>query len=211
MPKDDTTQLQAILDLAALGNDDAYDQLITQVSSRLFKLTRKMLKGYPQLRRWEESDDVFQTVAIRLQRSLRNLNPDTVRAFFGLATVEIRRSLIDLIRHHFGPEGTAANHHSDILGGSSDDGGILPNEPADTHTHKPETMEAWTRFHSSVDELPVDEREVFHLVWYGGLQQKEIATLLDISIPTVKRRLRSARLCLHGALDGKSPLSEEQH
>jgi RNA polymerase sigma factor (sigma-70 family) len=208
MPKDDTTQLQAILDLAARGNDEAYDQLIGRASERLLKLTRKMLRRYPQLRRWEDSDDVFQTVAIRLQRSLHNLKPESVHQFFGLATVEIRRSLIDLIRHHFGPEGAAAKHHSDVLGESSGDGGLLQNEPADNL--KPETIDAWAQFHRSVEELPVDQSEVFHLVWYGGLEQKEIADLLGISVSTVKRRFRSARLCLFDALDGESPLSEEQ-
>jgi RNA polymerase sigma factor (sigma-70 family) len=208
MPKDDTIQLQAILDLASQGNEEAYDQLIGLASNRLLKLTRKMLKNYPQLRRWEESGDVLQAVAIRLQRSLKNLKPETVREFFGLATVEIRRSLIDLIRHHFGPEGIAANHHSNLGKGVSDENKILQNEPIDNH--QPESMEAWVRFHESVEELPDNHREVFQLVWYAGLEQKEIASLLEISVPTVKRRFRSARLNLYNALEGESPLSEEK-
>ncbi len=143
-----------------------------------------------------------------LDRSLHNLKPESVREFFGLATVEIRRSLIDLIRHHFGPEGAAAKHHSDVLGELSGDGGVLQNQPADNL--KPETIDAWTRFHQSVEELPVDQSEVFHLVWYGGMEQKEIADLLGISVSTVKRRFRSARFQMFSAMDGESPLSEEQ-
>jgi len=46
-------------------------------------------------------------------------------------------------------------------------------------------------------------------VWYGGLGQAEIASLLGVSVPTVKRRMRSARLYLFDALDGESPLSDE--
>ncbi len=207
MPQDNTTQLQAILDLAARGNDDAWHQLIDQASQRLFRLTRKMLNSYPQLRRWEDSDDIFQTAAIRLQRSLSSLQPESVRQFFGLAAVEIRRSLIDLLRHHFGPEGAAKNHHSDAAGGTSDNGGALGKQSA--NTGKPDSFHTWTQFHKSVGELPSELREAFHLVWYGGLGQAEIASLLGVSVPTVKRRMRSARLYLFDALDGESPLSDE--
>ena len=93
-----------------------------------------------------------------------------------------------------------------MLGGSSDDG-VLRNQPADSLP--PETFEAWTRFHQAAEQLPDEQREVFHLVWYGGLPQREIASLLGVSIPTVKRRLRSARLLLHAALQGESPLVGE--
>ena len=207
MPQDDTTQLQAILDLAARGNDDAWHQLIDQASQRLFRLTRKMLNAYPHLRRWEDSDDIFQTAAIRLQRSLSQLQPESVRQFFGLATVEIRRSLIDLIRHHFGPEGGAANHHSDAQGAFSNDGGALDRFPAENSQSG--WIGAWERFHRAVGELPDEPREVFNLVWYAGLPQQEVASLLDISVPTVKRRMRTARLYLFDAMDGESPVAQE--
>ncbi len=85
---------------------------------------------------------------------------------------------------------------------------VLANSTADNL--KPESIDAWARFHRSVEELPVDQCEVFHLVWYGGMEQKKIADLLGISVSTVKRRFRSARVCLFDALDGESPLSEEQ-
>lgn len=75
-----------------------------------------MLGKYPNLRRWEQTDDVFQNAAIRLRRSLKKVNPDFPRNFFGLATVDIRRTLIDLCRHHFGPQGAAGKYQSNIKG-----------------------------------------------------------------------------------------------
>ena len=165
-----TTQLQVLLDLAASGDDDAYGELIARASDRLLKLTRKMLRNYPHLRRWEQTDDVFQNATIRLYRSLQNLKPDSVRSFMGLATLEIRRSLIDLIRHHFGPEGAAGKHHSEVVGESSGDGGVLKNIPA--HAGEPDSLQSWAQFHEAVDQLPEEEREVFQLAWYGGVQQE---------------------------------------
>lgn len=42
---------------------------------------------------------------------------------------------------------------------------------------------------------------VMHLTYFGGLAQDEIAALLDVSIPTVKRDLRFARAWLLKALE----------
>ena len=113
-PEDQLAQTQFLLDQAARGDEQAYDDLLNRASDRLLKLTRKMLRRYPNLRRWEQTDDVFQNAAIRLHRSLKKVKPDSARSFYGLATVEIRRTLIDLCRHHFGPEGAAGKYQSDI-------------------------------------------------------------------------------------------------
>ncbi len=203
-----TTQLQSILDSASRGDDSAYDELIARASGRLHTLTKKMLKNYPHLRRWEQTDDVFQNAVLRLHRSLSEVKPDSVHGFFGLAATQIRRTLIDLARHHFGPEGQHAKHHTDGDGIAADEqGGVLLDAP--DRTNEPETLEAWARFHQAVERLPAAERETFELVWYGNMAQKEIAALLGISVPTVKRRWRIARLRLAEALEENTPLAEE--
>lgn len=177
-PAGNTTQLQALIELAAAGDNEAYGDLIAQASERLLKLTRKMLRGFPRLRRWEATDDVFQTAALRLYRSLSDARPASVREFFGLAALQIRRTLLDLARHHYGAEGHAVKHHTDV------EGVELHQQAASG----PESLDDWVRFHEAVGELPEAEREVFQLVWYGGMSQQEIASLIGISIPTVQRR-----------------------
>jgi RNA polymerase sigma-70 factor (ECF subfamily) len=206
--EDNATQTQALLNLAAEGNEEALDRLITRASERLLKLTRRMLRTYPQLRRWEQTDDVFQNAVIRLHRSLKKVKPDSARNLFGLAALEIRRTLIDLCRHHFGPEGAAGRYQSDIQG-RSDDGndGVLQHEP--DRQEDAESLATWSRFHEAVESLPEDEREVTHLVWYGGLTQAEVASVLGISVPTVKRRWYRARLQLHNSMEGQMPPIEE--
>lgn len=199
-PEDQVTQTQFLLDRAATGDAQAYGELIARVSGRLLKLTRKMLRKYPKLRRWEQTDDVFQNATIRLDRSLRKVKPDSPRNFFGLATLEIRRALIDLCRHHFGPEGAAGKYQSDIDGDK--DGGILRNEP---DRHALESLEIWSQSHEAVERLPDDERELMHLVRYGGMKQAEAAAVLGVSVPTIKRRWYRARLRLHAIMDGQVP------
>ena len=113
MTEGNTTQLQRYLDLLRAGDEQARDALIQHSCERLMRLTRKMFKGYPRLRRWEQTDDVLQNALMRLHRSLAEIRPESVPQFLGLAATQIRRSLIDLTRHHFGPEGYAARHHTD--------------------------------------------------------------------------------------------------
>jgi RNA polymerase sigma factor (sigma-70 family) len=74
------------------------------------------------------------------------------------------------------------------------------DDPADT-THEPVRLADWTDFHRKVESLPDQEREVFDLVWYQGMSQAEAADVLQVSVPTIKRRWLSARLRLQTVLD----------
>lgn len=194
-PHGNTTQLQTLLDRAAAGDESAYGDLIAQAADRLLRLTGKMLRNYPHLKRWEQTDDVFQRAALRLHRSLGEVQPASPREFFGLATTQIRRTLIDLARHHFGPHGQAAHHHSDA-GRAAGDGTAEPAGHGSAADGRPESLAEWAEFHATIDSLPDDEREAFSLVWYGGVTQRDAAQLLGVSERTVLRRLHQARTLL---------------
>lgn len=57
---------------------------------------------------------------------------------------------------------------------------------------------------SQLEALDARCGHVMHLAYFGGFDQKEIAGLLDVSVPTVKRDLRFARTWLLKALgDGR--------
>jgi len=180
-----TTKLQHWLTLARQGDVDVRNQVVTHVCERLRLLTRKMLRGYPTVKRWSETDDVLQNAMLRLHRSLSEVQPESPRQFYGLATTQIRRELIDLARHFNGPEGIGANHHTD-------DGKICEANPG----AEPENLESWTEFHQAVEALPDDQRDVVSLLWYEDLSQPEAAEVLGISLATLKRRWQMARLAL---------------
>ncbi len=203
-----TTQLQTLLDRAGKGDETAYGDLIAKAADRLLHLTRKMLRNYPHLRRWEQTDDVFQRAGMRLYKSLGEVRPASPREFFGLATTQIRRTLIDLARHHFGPHGQAAHHHSDD-GNRTDDRRDGPVEHAAAPTAQPETLFEWAEFHEAVEALPDDEREAFCLVWYAGVTQRDAGELLGVSERTVLRRLHQARVRLAKQLEQLSPTDRE--
>jgi RNA polymerase sigma-70 factor (ECF subfamily) len=200
---DSTTQIQLRLDRLRAGDESARDELLTIACERLRHLTHKMLRDYPGVRRWEQTDDILQNAALRLCRALKDVRPESVRSFLNLAAVQVRRELIDLARHYDGPEGPGRHHQSQA---GTEDSGAAPG-PLDTptDTNDPARLAAWTEFHHTVEALPEAEREVFNLLWYQGLSQSEAATLLGVTERVAKHRWRSARLKIHRMLGGRLP------
>jgi RNA polymerase sigma factor (sigma-70 family) len=197
-----TDEARDLLDRLRSGDASARDRLIELAQERFVVLARAMLRRYPHVRRWEETDDLLQAALLRLHRSLAEVRPEGVVHFDNLAASQIRRELIDLARRYHGPEGLAAHHHTD----GADPAGRLEQVPSGSG--RPETVEGWAAFHEAVGRLPDEEREVFDLLWYRGLTHAQAAEALGVATKTVQRRWASARLLMRDALDGKAPGSE---
>jgi len=191
MLKGSDTQLQGLIDLANRGDPQARSLLLDHACERLLALTKRMLAGYPSLKRWEQTDDVFVSSMVRLHRALESVQPESVRHFFNLAGTQIRRELLDLKKHYFGKEGLGANHHTDHQP-ADEEGGSLGATAGE-----PEDLTMWSEFHERVEQLPDQLRETFNLLYYDGLSQEETASVLGVSVSTVKRRWQEARITLH--------------
>ena len=203
-PSSQTLHIQACLDRIHRGDEAARGELLNCACERLRNLARKMLKGYPNVHRWEQTDDVLQNAGIRLHRTLQQMPVQTPLDFFRLAALNIRRELLDLAKHYYGPRGQGAHHATWGPGDSSatgSDSGPAPHDPSDD----PARLAAWGEFHERIGSLPDEERAVFDLIWYQGLSQAEAAELLNVSERTIKRRWQAARLKLHEALEGEMP------
>ncbi len=187
---------------ADAGADDCYSEVINRFSDRLMRLTRTMMKDYSRLRRWEQSDDIFQSAVLRLHRSLPKVRPASTRDFLGLASTQIRRTLLDLARHYYGPEGKGTFHHTDNVRPDAQVPSAVAGA-ADQRSPKPETLQEWTEFHEAVENLEEEQREVFHLIWYAGLEQAEVARVIGCSLPTVQRRWYAAQIALFRILREK--------
>jgi RNA polymerase sigma-70 factor (ECF subfamily) len=163
-----------------------------------------MLRGYPRLKRWEQTDDVLQSALVRLHRALQQVTPASLRDFYRLASAQIRRELIDLVRHHYGPRGPGRRHASNAGQPESHDAAPPAYERAESG-EGPGSLAAWGEFHEQAHALPEEEREVFDLVWYQGLPYGEAAALLGVSSKTVMRRWHAACLRLSEVLGGDLP------
>jgi RNA polymerase sigma-70 factor (ECF subfamily) len=155
--------------------------------------------------RWEQPDDVLQNALIRLDRALKAVTPATVRDFFRLAAAQVRRELIDLARHYYGPRGPGA-HHSTRDGDEGSDGAASPVTAAQDTTYDPGRLAAWAEFHRAVEDLAEGDRELFDLLWYQGLTQAEAAAVLGVTERTVNSRWLAARVRLSDVLGGQLPI-----
>jgi RNA polymerase sigma factor (sigma-70 family) len=182
-----SAELQLKLERMRAGDKAARDELLKGVSARLEKLARKMLRKYPHVRRWTETGDVLQNALIRLLRALESLQPKTTRDFFNLAAVQIRRELIDMARHFYGPQGQATHLES----GTFDSLNPAPAKDGD------QDLEFWTSFHKAVETLPTEEREVVSLIFYHGWQQQQVAELFQVNTRTIRRWWQAALVKLH--------------
>lgn len=197
-PENDTTCLVGRL---RNGCDDARSDLIAYSYDKLRNVASRIMgKAFTRLRRWEQTDDVLQNAQIRLHRALATYAPESSASFYNLAAKLIRRELQDLTRHHFGPQGQGANHHSN-------DG-----EPADRPDPRsmrsgggePASEEERASIRAQVEALPPELRDVVRTIWYEGKTQQEAANALGVSVSTLRRRKRNALLLLAHALKGRA-------
>jgi RNA polymerase sigma-70 factor (ECF subfamily) len=199
-----TVHLQNCLDRLHRGDEAARKELLEGTCERLTQLTRTMLRDYRRLKRWEQTEDVLQNALVRLYRALQEVTPASLRDFYRLATLQIRRELIDLSRRYYGPQGRGRLHASNVEEANPLESHPPAYEQADS-SDGPARLAVWSEFHRQVEALPEEEREVFDLVWYQGLQHTEAASVLGVSARTVKRRWQSACLKLHQAMRGELP------
>lgn len=194
-------ELAACLARLAAGDLAVRDLIIELLAGRLRLLARRMLARFPNVRRWDDTDDVVQNVALRLHRALgRSGGPP--RSVMALAAAELHRELLDLARRYAGPCSHASHHATNTIRGAT--GGAVARHD-ERATAPDDGLDRWSRFHEAIAGLPPCQREVFDLVWYLGADQKAAAALLGCSVRTVKSRWREARDAVRDALDGDPP------
>jgi RNA polymerase sigma factor (sigma-70 family) len=190
-----TIVVQRLLDLLAGGDPDASRQLLDVSIDRLRQLSRKIMADIPGVSRWEDTDDLLQNGAIRLWKSLESHHPPTPLDYFRLAAAVIRRELIDLSRHYFGPHGMGANLARSW--GTVGDRPVPQVESSPDETYDPQRLGRWTEFHEYVEKLPDEDRALFDLLWYQGLTLGEAAQLLGAAERTTRRRWKTVRVNLY--------------
>jgi RNA polymerase sigma-70 factor (ECF subfamily) len=196
----DTVWLQQCVERWRAGDREAADCLFRGVGQRLEHIARKMLRGFPAVRERVDTGDVLQGSVLRLLNSLQRVQPESMRHFFNLAAVHVRRELLDLARH-FSAEGFVPRASGDPTTDSSNADSLQAAEaPAED-----DDFDLWCRFHEAVERLPEDEREVVGLMFYHGWTQAQIAELLGVNERTVRRRWQSACLRLNKLVGDKLP------
>ena len=172
----------------AQGDEEALNQLMLQVYDELQRLATSYLRR-------ERSDHTLQPAALVHEAYLRLVDQRRVRwqnrsHFYGIAAQMMRRVLTNHARDRVSAKrGGGAEH--------------LPLDEALAGSDDP-----WTEY-LAVDEalgslasVSPEQAKIMELFYFGGLSREEIADIVDISVPTVARRLRIARAWLYRQIHG---------
>ena len=193
-PQNSTIAVQNCLDRFGTDRDEALRELLSVAMNRLRLLSRKILADIPQVKRWDNTDDLLQNASLKLWKALETHHPSTSVDFFRLAAHIMRHELIDLSRSRYGPLGVGANHWSPQQSAFGD----LQRVPsaAGTDSYNPQRLTEWTEFHTYIEQQPEAERQLFDLLWYQGLSLAETSDLLGIPLRTLSRRWKMVRVKL---------------
>jgi RNA polymerase sigma-70 factor (ECF subfamily) len=205
-PSQPLRRLEELFPAIAAGDGAARDEVVGIVVERMRRIAHRMLRSFRHVRRWDDTDDILQNAAIRFLRALDDTTPADPRHLVNIATLQIRRELVDLARKHRGPESYAMNHQSNSV--------VMQGEvvmhvdvAADPHATGGES-ERWSAFHAAAAALPAEERQVFDLAWFLGADQTEVARHLGCSVRTVKRRWEIVKRHLRAACGDELPPRE---
>jgi RNA polymerase sigma-70 factor (ECF subfamily) len=188
-----TIQLRQLKARLEAGDEAAMDELLRACSARLERMARRMLRDFPGVRSHEQTGDVVNAAMPGFMKALKQLPFDSTRKFFGLANRHLKRRLLDMARRYARP---GAN-----LPPLSEVGPERIASPADDD----DEMECWRALHEAAGKLPAEQCEVFDLRFYQGLDNPQIAELLQVCKKTVNRRYGAALLTLRERL-GECPL-----
>jgi hypothetical protein len=102
------TRIQGCIDRPRAGDTKARDELLAQAADRPTRLTRRLLRDFPGVHLWAQTDDVSQSAASRLCRAVGEVQPPTAADIFRSAAARIRRERLDLARRYSGAHGLDA-------------------------------------------------------------------------------------------------------
>jgi RNA polymerase sigma-70 factor (ECF subfamily) len=193
MATDESARFREWIDRIHQGDNEALNELMTCFASRLMHLSRRMLKTFPAVMRWEQTGDLFGNMFLRLRTALQSTRPETPAEFIGLAARHIRFELLDMIKD-------AGRRPRPSHGGECDVSRNIHDAAVVSDTGRPDLLAVWTEFHKQAGELKPALREVFDLMWYHGMSKSEAAELLDHDERTIARRWIEARIKLSSVL-----------
>lgn len=171
MPDDATPELGDALARFAAGVPEARDELLLPTQRPLRRVASSTLRGgFARVEECEQTDDLMQTMVLRLLECLNATVTDDrgepvtdAGVFLCRVSRLLREVLIDMARRHHGRVGGRPGVVSRDAADSSEVGaGVDPG----TETLNPGPLASWTEFHTAVGDLPDNLRHVVELHWH---------------------------------------------
>jgi len=165
---------------AARGDESALSRLYDRYSGLLMAVAVRVLSDR------REAEDLLHDVFLEAWRQAKTYDParGTVRAWL---VMRCRSRALDRVR--------AAGRAKVVLSAEPS-----PPDRADSRAD-PSIAPDRRRVRAALAELPLEQRQVLELGYFGGLSSSEIATHLEIPLGTVKSRVARGLAALRRALE----------
>ena len=173
------------------GDTAAEAELAPLIYDHLHRLAQAYLRGQRPGATLQPTALVNELYLQMVDQSIPDVN--NRGHFFGIAAHRMRQIIMEAARRH-----NAAKRG----------GGRASVELNEALAYAPERAGVFVALDDALNELAkLDERKVkiLELRYFGGLEQEEIAGLLGISVPTIRRDQRMAEAWLRTALSGDDP------
>lgn len=179
--------------VAALKRKDpiAFEQLLAKHGAMLYRVALR-LTGKP-----EEAEEVLQETLLAVYEKIDTFDEQAA------LTTWLYRIVTNNALMRLRARGRARETPLEPGGPAFSTDGHMVQEVAEWNLSPEDALlrqEARTVLQRAVDHLPDVYRAVYVLAEIEGLPHQEIATLLDLTIPTVKTRLHRARISLREVL-----------
>jgi RNA polymerase sigma factor (TIGR02999 family) len=183
-----STDITQLLQHAAGGDASAREQLYTGLYRELIRLARAHLAhaGTVSL----DAPAILHESFLRFSGGGNQAVFANRKAFFGYASTVMRSVLVDYVRERKAQKRGSGERDFTL------DTGIANTVFAEG---KIESLDEGLRALEAIDER---SHRVVEMRYFGGLSEAEIADVLGVSVPTVKRDWRRARAFLYEYLRG---------
>jgi RNA polymerase sigma-70 factor (ECF subfamily) len=181
-PRPERTEVDGLLRAVARGDDAAFARLYDLLAPRVFGLARRVLRD-PAL-----AEEMAQEVLVEVWRTAARFDPQRGSGLSWVLTIAHRRS-VDRVRS----EQSSADRMQRVAAASAH---VPYDEVADQVGSRLERQQV----RRCIEGLTALQREAIMLAYYGGHTYREVSTLLDIALPTVKTRMRDGLIRLRDCL-----------
>jgi RNA polymerase sigma-70 factor (ECF subfamily) len=181
-PRPERAEIDVLLSAVARGDDASFARLYNLLAPRVFGLARRVLRDPAQ------AEEMAQEVLVEVWRTATRFDPERGSGVSWVLTIAHRRT-VDRVRS----EQASADRLQKVGAASAE---IPFDEVADQVGTRLERQQV-RRCLEGLTEL---QREAITLAYYGGHTYREVSTLLDAALPTIKTRMRDGLIRLRDCL-----------
>ncbi len=182
-PQPERSEIDNLLRAVARGDDAAFTRLYDLLAPRVFGLARRVLRDPAQ------AEEMAQEVLVEVWRTASRFDPQRGSGLSWVLTIAHRRT-VDRVRS----EQAASDRLQKVAAASVQ---VPYDEVADQVGARLERQQV----RRCLDGLTELQRQAITLAYYGGHTYREVATLLDAALPTVKTRMRDGLIRLRDCLN----------